>query len=126
MPALEPRGACWHSSTAVPPDGCWSRSPKSSVRSADMSVAEATPDLEQGGRSDRAFLGHPKGLGFLGFTEACERFSYYSMQTLLVLYMVKYLLLPEHIGKVVGLAWLRSWHYPGLDAQPLSSAIFGD
>ncbi len=91
-----------------------------------MSVAEATPDLEQVDRNDRAFLGHPKGLGFLGVTEACERFSYYSMQTLLVLYMVNYLLLPEHIGKVVGLDWLRSWHYPGLDGQPLSSAIFGD
>ena len=91
-----------------------------------MTVADATPDFEQGGRSDRAFLGHPKGLGFLGFTEACERFSYYSMQTLLVLYMVNYLLLPGHIGKVVGLDWLRSWHYPGLDGQPLSSAIFGD
>ena len=91
-----------------------------------MTVAEATPDLEQVDRHDRAFLGHPKGLGFLGFTEACERFSYYSMQTLLVLYMVNYLLLPEHIGKVAGLAWLRSWHYPGLDGQPLSSAIFGD
>jgi len=91
-----------------------------------MSIAEATPDLEQVDRNDRAFLGHPKGLGFLGFTEACERFSYYSMQTLLVLYMVQYLLLPEHIGKVAGLNWLRSWHYPGLDAQPLSSAIFGD
>jgi POT family proton-dependent oligopeptide transporter len=91
-----------------------------------MTVADATPDLEQVDRNDRAFLGHPKGLGFLGFTEACERFSYYSMQTLLVLYMVNYLLLPEHIGKVAGLAWLRSWHYPGLDGQPLSSAIFGD
>ena len=91
-----------------------------------MSVAEATPDLEQVDRNDRAFLGHPKGLGFLGFTEACERFSYYSMQTLLVLYMVNYLLLPEHIGKVVGLDWLRRWHYPGLDGPPLSSAIFGD
>ncbi|MFL6859604.1 MAG: peptide MFS transporter, partial [Sphingomicrobium sp.] len=91
-----------------------------------MTVADATPDFEQGDRTDRAFLGHPKGLGFLGFTEACERFSYYSMQTLLVLYMVKYLLLPEHVGKVVGLDWLRSWHYPGLEGQPLSSAIFGD
>lgn len=91
-----------------------------------MTIADATPDLEQVDRNDRAFLGHPKGLGFLGFTEACERFSYYSMQTLLVLYMVNYLLLPEHIGKVAGLAWLRSWHYPGLDGQPLSSAIFGD
>jgi len=91
-----------------------------------MTVADATPDFERGGRSDRAFLGHPRGLGFLGFTEACERFSYYSMQTLLVLYMVNYLLLPGHVGKVVGLDWLRGWHYPGLDGQPLSSAIFGD
>jgi len=91
-----------------------------------MTVADATPDFKRGGRSDRAFLGHPTGLGFLGFTEACERFSYYSMQTLLVLYMVNYLLLPGHVGKVVGLDWLRGWHYPGLDGQPLSSAIFGD
>ena len=67
-----------------------------------MTVAEATPDFEQGDRHDRAFLGHPKGLGFLGFTEACERFSYYSMQTLLTLYMVNYLLLPGHIEKVTG------------------------
>ena len=64
-----------------------------------MTVAEATPDFEQGDHNDRAFLGHPKGLGYLGFTEACERFSYYSMQTLLALYMVNYLLLPEHIGE---------------------------
>jgi len=91
-----------------------------------MTVAEATPDLEQVDRHDRAFLGHPKGLGFLGFTEACERFSYYSMQTLLTLYMVNYLLLPGQIENVTGLAWLRAWHYPGLDGQPLSSAIFGD
>jgi POT family proton-dependent oligopeptide transporter len=91
-----------------------------------MTVADATPDLEQGDRSDRAFLGHPKGLGFLGFTEACERFSYYSMQTLLTLYMVNYLLLPGKIEQVAGLEWLRSWHYPGLEGQPLSSAIFGD
>src|SRR6476659_167262 len=91
-----------------------------------MTVAEATPDYEIGTHDDRACLGQPKGLGFLGFTEACERFSYYSMQTLLVLYMFNYLLLPEHIGGVAGLDWLRSWHYPGLDGQPLSSAIFGD
>src|SRR5678815_2452215 len=91
-----------------------------------MTVADATPDYEVGTHDDRAFLGHPKGLGYLGFTEACERFSYYSMQTLLTLYMVNYLLLAGHIEKVTGLAWLRGWHYPGLEAQPLSSAIFGD
>ncbi len=90
-----------------------------------MTAAEATPEFEKPAH-DRAFLGHPKGLGYLAFVEGCERFSYYSMQTLLVLYMTKYLLLPEHIGSVIGLDWLRSWHYQGLDAQPLSSAIFGD
>jgi POT family proton-dependent oligopeptide transporter len=91
-----------------------------------MTVTDATPDFEQGDRNDRAFLGHPKGLGFLGFTEACERFSYYSMQTLLTLYMVNYLLLAGHIEGVAGLSWLRAWHYPGLEGQPLASAIFGD
>jgi POT family proton-dependent oligopeptide transporter len=90
-----------------------------------MTVAEATPDFEQGTNDDRAFLGHPKGLGFLGFTEACERFSYYSMQTLLVLYMVNYLLVPGRMEKVLGLDWLNAHVYPGLSGQPLASAIFG-
>lgn len=89
-----------------------------------MTIAEATPDFEAE-RADRAFLGHPKGLGYLAFVEGCERFSYYSMQTLLVLYMVKYLLLPEHAGGVVGLEALRGW-YGGIDGQPFASKIFGD
>ena len=67
-----------------------------------MTTPEATPDFELGERNDRAFLGHPKGLGYLSFTEACERFSYYSMQTLLVLYMVKYLLLPGNVPELLG------------------------
>jgi proton-dependent oligopeptide transporter, POT family len=94
-----------------------------------MTAAEVTPELDgiaDLGPHDRAFMGHPKGLGYLAFVEGCERFSYYSMQTLLVLYMVKYLLLPEHIGGVIGLDWLRSVHYQGLEGQPLASAIFGD
>jgi hypothetical protein len=32
------------------------------------------------------FFGHPRGLWYLAFTEAWERFSYYGMQALLVLY----------------------------------------
>ena len=51
---------------------------------------------------DRWFFGHPKGPAFLAFTEAWERFSYYGMQTLLVLYMVHQLLLPGHVENVVG------------------------
>jgi POT family proton-dependent oligopeptide transporter len=90
-----------------------------------MTIADATPDLEQVDPRDRAFLGHPKGLGFLGFTEACERFSYYSMQTLLVLYMVNYLLLPGRMENVVGLKWLQAHVYHGISGQPLASAIFG-
>lgn len=91
-----------------------------------MTVADATPDFEKIDRNDRAFLGHPKGLGYLAFIEACERFSYYSMQTLLTLYMVNYLLTPARMDGVLGLNWLRSWHYEGLNGQPLASAIFGD
>jgi POT family proton-dependent oligopeptide transporter len=89
-----------------------------------MTVADATPDYEVGSREDRAFLGHPKGLGYLGFTEGCERFSYYSMQTLLVLYMVNYLLVPGRMENVIGLNWLNDNFY-GLSGQPLASAIFG-
>lgn len=88
-----------------------------------MTIAEATPDFEAD-RNDRAFLGHPKGLGYLAFVEGCERFSYYSMQTLLVLYMVKYLLLPEHAAGVIGLGAVKDFY--GLDGQPLASRIFGD
>src|ERR1044071_5836805 len=90
-----------------------------------MTIAEATPDLEQVDRNDRAFLGHPKGLGYLGFTEGCERFSYYSMQTLLVLYMVNYLLVPERREKRIGLQWVQQHIYHGISGKPLASAIFG-
>ena len=37
---------------------------------------------------DRRFFGHPRGLATLFFTEMWERFSYYGMRAILVLYMV--------------------------------------
>ncbi len=89
-----------------------------------MTVAEATPELQLYDPEDRSFLGHPKGLGYLAFTEAWERFSYYGMQTLLVLYMVNFLLKPEEIGSVAGIEQLRSL-YGGIDGQAFASAIFG-
>lgn len=95
-----------------------------------MSTAEATPEVDLPGKgardADRAFWGHPKGLGYLAVVEGCERFSYYSMQTLLVLYMVNYLLLPGKLETVAGLQWLQQGWYGGLEGQPLASAIFGD
>src|SRR5687768_18562897 len=36
---------------------------------------------------DTSFFGHPRGLATLFFTEFFERFSYYGMRALLVLYM---------------------------------------
>ena len=36
---------------------------------------------------DKAFFGHPRGLATLFFTEMWERFSYYGMRALLLLYM---------------------------------------
>ncbi len=41
-------------------------------------------------REPGTFLGHPVGLFVLFFTEMWERFSYYGMRALLVLYMVQY------------------------------------
>jgi POT family proton-dependent oligopeptide transporter len=81
--------------------------------------------------SDRAFLGHPVGLGYIAFTEAWERFSYYGMQTLLVLYMTRQLLLPGHIENIAGFGWFRRMvenAYNGgepMTVLALSSAVFG-
>ena len=79
------------------------------------------------GASGRLF-GHPRGLTFLFATEMWERFSYYGMRALLVLYMVKHLLQPERADAVLGYATLRA----GLEAlfgplgiQPLASQIYG-
>jgi len=53
-------------------------------------------------------LGHPRGLVFIVFTEAWERFSFYGMQALLVLYMTSYLFQPGNAEKVIGLSGFRS------------------
>ncbi len=73
-------------------------------------------------------FGHPKGLTFLFTTEMWERFSYYGMRALLVLYMTKYLLIPAHADNVLGLAGLRRLLeavFGPLDVQPFSSQIYG-
>jgi proton-dependent oligopeptide transporter, POT family len=79
--------------------------------------------------SDHAFLGHPRGLAYLAFAEGWERFSYYGMQTLLVLYMVRRLLNPGHIEHIAGFGPFRTAIervYGGpLSTVALASAIFG-
>jgi POT family proton-dependent oligopeptide transporter len=77
---------------------------------------------------DATFMGHPKGLFYLAFTEAWERFSFYGMTALVVLYMVNQLLLPGHVEHIAGFSGFRaaveSLVGP-LSTQALASQIFG-
>lgn len=76
----------------------------------------------------RGFFGHPKGLGYIVFTEAWERFSFYGMQGLLVLYMTGYLFQPGPVDNVIGFEVLRgtieSVTGP-LSHQALATQLFG-
>lgn len=56
----------------------------------------------------KTFFGEPRALAFLSFTEAWERFSYYGMTSILVLYMSQALLLPGHVEGIVGFAAFRA------------------
>ena len=53
-------------------------------------------------------LGHPRGLLYLTVSEGWERFSYFGMQSLLVLYLTHHLLQPARIGSVIGLGPVRA------------------
>ena len=47
-----------------------------------------TTTAQAGSTRDNTFFGHPRGLATLFFTEMWERFSYYGMRALLILFMV--------------------------------------
>src|SRR3954470_11084263 len=77
---------------------------------------------------DGTFFGHPKGLFYLAFTEAWERFSYYGMTALVVLYMTEQLLLPGHIEQAAGMAAYRGALesvFGPLSVQGLASMTYG-
>ena len=82
----------------------------------------------QSDRRDTAFIGHPAGLFWLSATEFWERFSYYGMVALLVLYMQHSLLLPGHIEHVLGFTPFRhffEWIYGPLSTNALATNIGG-
>lgn len=71
---------------------------------------------------------HPPGLKYLFLTEAWERFSYYGMTSLVVLYMVQRLLLPGSLEHVAGLPTFKALLEHGgaaLTPRALASEIFG-
>src|SRR4029079_6470182 len=72
--------------------------------------------------------GHPRGLLYLCASEGWERFSYFGMQSLLVLYLTHYLLLPEHVGNALGFATVRAAIEAvtgPLSTAALASQVFG-
>ncbi|MBI1329249.1 MAG: MFS transporter [Alphaproteobacteria bacterium] len=73
-------------------------------------------------------FGHPRGLTYLFTTEMWERFSYYGMRAILVLYLTNYLLLDPTVGTVLGHATLKGI-FEGmagpLNTQQFSSMIYG-
>jgi POT family proton-dependent oligopeptide transporter len=56
----------------------------------------------EAGKKERTLFGHPIGLTWLFGTEMWERFSYYGMRTILVLYLAEHLLLPGNVEHVFG------------------------
>jgi POT family proton-dependent oligopeptide transporter len=94
----------------------------------DTALADRIEPLPIAAAAPTQLFGHPRGLTFLFTTEMWERFSYYGMRSLLVLYMTKFLLLSDHSGDVIGLAALKralEGLFGPLEVQPLSSQIWG-
>jgi POT family proton-dependent oligopeptide transporter len=53
-----------------------------------MTINQALRESKGPASQDTRFFGHPRGLATLFFTEMWERFSYYGMRALLILFMV--------------------------------------
>lgn len=77
----------------------------------------------------RTWFGHPPGLTVIFGTEMWERFSYYGMRALLVLYLTKYLLLSPQVEHVLFYPQVKAFYEMlagrALSPQPLSSLIYG-
>jgi POT family proton-dependent oligopeptide transporter len=70
----------------------------------ESAIAEPAAGLAPSGKRPRTFFGEPIGLAYLAFTEAWERFSYYGMTAILVLYLTQSLLLSGHVENIAGYA----------------------
>ena len=67
------------------------------------------------------FLGHPIGLYFLFFTEMWERFSYYGMRALLMLYMVNHFK-----WTTSGSASIYKWYTTLVYVTPIIGGLLAD
>jgi len=72
------------------------------------------------------FLGHPKGLFYLFFAELWERFSFYGMRALLVLYMTKQLLFTDTMSFGVYGAYMSLVYFTPIIGGILSDNYLGN
>ena len=71
--------------------------------------------------SDRQFFGHPRGLSTLFFTEMWERFSYYGMRALLILYLLNYFRMTQEDA-----ASIYKWYTSLVYLTPLIGGFLAD
>ena len=78
--------------------------------------------------TEKQIYGHPVGLFMLFFTEMWERFSYYGMKALLVLYLTA-----EVVGNNPGLGWnkadasnLYGWYTMLVYITPIIGGLIAD
>ena len=61
-----------------------------------MTDTTATPPVDpEAEKKDTSFFGHPRGLAILFLTEMWERFSYYGMRGLLIIYLTQHFLFSD-------------------------------
>src|SRR5580698_7522027 len=88
---------------------------------------------------EATLFGHPRGLTFLFTTEMAERFSYYGMRAILILYLTNFLLLHPRTQGVLGFdsikyffEWIAGvfsygagvlWHFASLGIAALADNV---
>ena len=81
-----------------------------------MTVAVATVEARE-----KTWFGHPRGLTILFLTETTEKFSYYGMRAILVLYMTKHLLISQATS-----SWIYGFYTMAAYVTPVIGGFIAD
>ncbi|ACT58715.1 peptide MFS transporter [Hirschia baltica] len=74
---------------------------------------------------DKTILGHPRGLFVLFFAEMWERFSYYGMRGLLILYLTQHFLFSDHKSSLIYGAYVSLVYVMGIVGGILADRYLG-
>ena len=102
----------------------------STAEDAAVSGIPAITDRATSVTKERTFVGHPRGLSTFFFTEMWERFSYYGMRAILMLYMTKSfaeggLGFDEKYAGIIYGTYVASVWYLSLPGGWLADRVFG-